>query len=178
MTFTRRFIAVTAIAVVLITAGAAVFLIVKKPVSRLSPSVSGLSLRDFAFKGIDGNTITLSSLYGRPVVLDAWTSWCLFCAKHIADFAVLQKEFGDKLLIVEVNRGESLEIVKNYSGEVDGSHTLLFVLDADDSLYKDINGFSMPETLFIDKEGTIVDHIRGPMDIIEMRRHIQDSFAL
>ena len=178
MIFTRNYFAITIIAVVFIIAGIVVSSIVRKSSVPTQPSVLVASLPDLIFKDMDGNGIALSSLYGHPLVLNVWASWCQFCIKEISDFVTLQREFGDKLFIVEVNRGESRETIEKYIAEVDADRALRFVLDADDSLYKAISGFSMPETLFIDKEGAIADHTRGPMDIIEMRRRIQDSFDL
>lgn len=178
MPFTRTQVEIAGIIIFLIAAGVAGFFIFKKS-QHTQPSQAILSsLPDLVFKDIHGNSIAVSSMRGRPVVLDVWASWCSLCISHISHFMTLQKEFGDKLIIIEVNRGESGETVKKYADTNSAGSGLLFVLDADDSLYQALNGFSMPESIFIDKDGNIADHTRGPMEITEMRRRIQDSFAL
>ncbi|OGZ41430.1 MAG: hypothetical protein A3C80_03900 [Candidatus Ryanbacteria bacterium RIFCSPHIGHO2_02_FULL_45_43] len=50
---------------------------------------------------------------------------------------------------------------------------LIFLLDSDDVFYKSIGSFSMPETLFINAKGETVFHKRGPMELPEIRQHIQ-----
>ena len=180
MTFTRTHIAVAGVGIFLIAVGTILFFVFKKPIAApVSSSLPSL-LPDLVFTTVDGNTISVSSLRGRFVVLDIWASWCQLCDRHISQFNALQKKFGDKIVVIEVNRGESLEIVKKYI-EQNGANSdsgLLFALDADDLLYKEIEGFLMPETLFLDKEGKIVDHTRGLMGLIEIERRMQDAFAL
>lgn len=178
MRFTRTQVVVGGIVIFLIAMGVAGFFIFKKSQRVESFPAVLRQLPDLVFKDINGNSIAVSSLRGRPVVLDVWASWCSLCTSHIFQFGALQKEFGDKLVIVEVNRGESVEIIKKYADANSTGGSLLFFLDADDSLYKAVNGFSMPESIFVDKDGNIADHTRGPMDITEMRRRIQDSFDL
>ena len=178
MSFIRTHVVVAGIVIFLIAAGVVGFFIFKKSYTVSAPQAILRPLPDVVFKDMDGNTVAMASFTGRPVILDIWTSWCQLCVPRISHLIALQKEFGDKLVIIEVNRGESLEIVKKYAEQIDTNHHLFFVLDADDSLYRAIGGFSMPETLFVDKEGNIADHTRGPMGIIEIGRRIQDSFDL
>lgn len=177
MPFTRTHVVIAGIVIFLIAAGIAGFFIFKKPTSTQAPSVVFHSLPDITFQHTNNSTVSVSSLRGRSVILDIWASWCQLCAAHISSLAALKKEFGDKLMIIEVNRGESLEIVKKYLEQHSTDSGLLFVLDANDALYQEIGGFSMPETLFLDKEGRIADHVRGPIGRIEMRRRIQDAFV-
>lgn len=161
-----------------IAMGITAFFIFKKPIAApLSFPVPSLS-PDLVFQRMDSSTTSLLSLHGQFLVLDIWASWCMLCVEHMSQLGALQKEFDDQLVMIEVNRGESFEMIKKYLEQHNGNSDLVFLLDTHDALYRAIEGFSMPETVFIDKEGKIVDHTRGPMGIIEMRRRIQDSFAL
>ena len=178
MVFTHKYIAIAGVGIFLIITGVALFFILKKPATIPSSFSVFPSLPDVVFQDVDGNTVAISSLRGQSVVLDMWTSWCQLCSAHISQLSALQKEFGDTLVIVEVNRGESFAMVKKYLEQHSANTGLLFVLDANDSLYQAVGGFSMPETLFLDKEGRIADHTRGPIGIIEMRRRIQNLLAL
>jgi hypothetical protein len=40
---------------------------------------------------------------------------------------------------------------------------LVLLLDSSDALYKEIEGFAMPETIFINSRGDIIYHQRGPI---------------
>lgn len=128
---------------------------------------------DFALQDYDGKTVRLADFAGKPIVINAWAAWCPFCRKELVDFVTVQKEFGDKVIIIAVDRAEPRDIAKKYTDELGVTGDMVFLLDPSDSFYQSINGFSMPETIFVDKNGLIVDHKRGPMDVQEMRERIQ-----
>src|SRR3989338_776310 len=118
-----------------------------------------------------GDAVSFEEFRGRPLVINSWAVWCPFCRKELPDFAELQKEFGDRVVVIAVDRQEPLEKAKGYTDELGISNNLLFLLDSSDSFYKSIGGFSMPETIFVNSNGEIVVHKRGPMELGEMREY-------
>lgn len=129
---------------------------------------------NFALQDYDGKIVRLEDFAGKPLVINSWAAWCPFCRKELVDFMAAQKEFGDKVTIIAIDRAETKEIAKRYSDELGVTNDLIFLLDPADSFYQSIGGFSMPETIFINKDGDIVTHKRGPMDINEMRQKINE----
>lgn len=128
---------------------------------------------DFALQNYDGKTVTLSDFAGRPLIINSWAAWCPFCGEELVNFATVQEEFGDKVVIIAIDRAESRETAKKYTDELGVTDDLVFLLDPSDSFYRSISGFSMPETIFVDKDGNIAEHKRGPMEIQEIREKIQ-----
>lgn len=53
-----------------------------------------------------------------------------------------------------------------------------FLLDPKDSIYPQLDGFAMPETILAGPDGVIRDHIRGPVSKQELRRRIEQTFGL
>lgn len=133
---------------------------------------------DLRFKDYEGKEIALSDFRGKPMVVNAWAAWCPFCADELADFGRLQEEFGDKLVVVAIARAESLEVAKSFTDKVGVTGKIIFLLDSSDSFYSSIGGFSMPETIFVDEQGFIKEHKRGPMSLEEMRRRVKQAFGL
>lgn len=133
---------------------------------------------EFSLKDYDGNSVSLADFKGKPVVVNSWAVWCPFCVKELDDFAKVQKEFGDKVTIIAIDRAESLETAKEFTDDLGVTDDLVFLLDPNDSFYQSIGGFSMPETLFVNGDGEIVFHKRGPMDEEEIRMRIKESFGL
>lgn len=127
---------------------------------------------DLSFEDYEGNTIALSDFKGKPAVINSWAVWCPFCRDELADFAQLQEEFGNKIAVVAIDRQESLGKAKGFTDEIGVTDKMLFLLDSKDSFYKSIGGFSMPETIFVDAEGNIKIHKRGPMALDEMRQKV------
>src|SRR3990167_5494555 len=128
---------------------------------------------DFSLQDYDGKTVKLADFTGKPLVINSWATWCPFCRKELVDFDVAQKEFGDDVAIITIDRAESRETAKKYTDELGVTNNLIFLLDPSDSFYRSIGGFSMPETLFIDKNSDIVEHKRGPMDFSEIKDKIK-----
>jgi len=128
---------------------------------------------DFALSNYNGQTVSLNDFAGKPLVINSWAAWCPFCVKELKDFGTVQRELGDKVVFIAVDRAESLETAKNFTDENGVTDELVFLLDPEDSFYQAIGGFSMPETIFVDSAGTIVDHKRGPMEIGEIRERAQ-----
>lgn len=156
-----------------VTSGAEEFLVVEGAggdVGQLMP--------DVAFKDFDGNEVKLSDYSDKPLVVNLWAGWCPFCVKELSDFAVVQEEFMNEAVIVAVNRGESLEKAKELSDEVGITKELKFLLDSDDSFYRSIGGFAMPETIFVDGNGRVRFHKRGPMDKEEIRQRVEHLISL
>lgn len=171
----KYFVAFFVLAVV---GGGVYFLMSKNSVDSLPVRRENRQLPEVALRDYSGREVNFSSLRGTPVLLNLWASWCPYCKDEFRDFALIQGEFGDRVRIVAVNRGETQDAAKAFSDKFGLSDTLFFLLDSDDSLYKKIGGFSMPETLFIDKEGFILEHKRGPMNEFEMRRKIKEHFGI
>lgn len=133
---------------------------------------------DFSLKDSHGNTVNLADFEGKNIIVNSWAVWCPFCVKELEDFAKLQQEFGDEITIVAIDRAESLEKTKSYTDEVRVTDDLIFLLDPNDSFYRSIGGFSMPETIFVDGEENILFHKRGPMTFGEMKEKVEEIFNL
>lgn len=125
-----------------------------------------------SFTDYGGNKVSLAALLGKPLVVNSWAVWCPFCVKELKEFVSLQKEHPE-ITVIAIDRAESLQTAKPYTDDLGLSEDLVFWLDPSDSFYRTIGGFSMPETLFVDKDGVVQDHKRGPMDVQEMRERLQ-----
>ncbi|MAJ97538.1 MAG: hypothetical protein CMI56_02910 [Parcubacteria group bacterium] len=128
---------------------------------------------EFVLEDWNGNEVTLADFQGKPLILNSWAVWCPFCLDELPDFAQLQEELEDSVIIIAIDRAEPTAKQKKFTDKLGVTDRLLFLNDPKDSFYQSIGGFSMPETLFVDAEGNIRIHKRGPMDIGEMRQKVQ-----
>ncbi len=130
-------------------------------------------LPDFSLEDFQGKRVTRGDLLGKPLVINSWAAWCPFCKKELEDFVTVQKDLGDAVTIVAIDRAESLKTAKGFTDSLGISDDLVYLLDPNDSFYQHIGGFSMPETIFVDSEGNIVQHKRGPMTVEEIKKRIE-----
>lgn len=164
--------------VALIVIAASAYIFVSKRNGNSAPIAENPQPAEIILRAYDNSEVRLSSFRGTPVLLNIWATWCPFCKDELRDFAQIQEELGNRVRIIAVNRGEKPETAKAYSDSMGLADKLLFLLDPEDTVYKKFGGFSMPETLFIDQDGLIKEHRRGPMDKTEMRRRIRSTFGI
>lgn len=163
--------------IVLLLAGSiAGFFGIKLGNVEVSKNVEPKVAPDFSLKDFEGREVKLSDFRGKPVLANVWASWCPYCREELQDFVKLQEEFGDKIIIIAINRGEVFDTAKIYSDKLGVTGKIILLLDPEDSFYKSIQGFSMPETIFVDKDGFIRYHKRGQITSEEMRRRVQGMF--
>jgi len=130
-------------------------------------NLSGINLTDLA-----GEPVELSDYAGKPLVVNAWATWCPFCIEELPAFVDVQDELGESVTIIAIDRGESASTATEFIDQLDLGDELVMLLDPSDSFYAKVGGFSMPETLFFNSDGTLGFHKRGPMDTIEIKQRI------
>lgn len=120
-----------------------------------------LTLKDFS-----GNEVRLSEFKREILVVHSWASWCVYCGKELENLASLKDVYGNDIVILAVNRAESLVEAQVFT---DGlripPERITFLLDPDDAFYRQIEGYAMPETIFIRKNGDVLFQQHGPIDI-------------
>ncbi len=123
----------------------------------------------------DGSEVALSEVLVRNTVINSWAAWCPFCVKELAEFAEFASEREGEIDLIIVNRGESVETGEAFLKELGLSETSMRVFyDEDQSLYQAFGGFSMPETIFVDSEGEIRFHKRGPLTKSELENIVNN----
>ena len=123
-------------------------------------------------KTLDGETVRLGDYGGQPLVLNAWAVWCPFCKNELPEFAAIQEEFEGEVLFIAIDRLESESTIREFTDELGLTDRLLFLRDEDDAFYNAIDGFAMPETVFYDAKGNLVEHKRGPLVADGIRQRV------
>ena len=127
-----------------------------------------LKAPNFTVRDIDGNHVEFSSLVGKPVVINFWATWCVYCRKEMPDFEEVYNEYKDKgvefmLINATDNQSETRENVADYLKEnnitipvyFDEGITGVDGLTIEDSAQAVYGVASYPSTVFIDKEGNV-----------------------
>jgi thiol-disulfide isomerase/thioredoxin len=115
------------------------------------PPQVGKPAPDFELDTLDGQTVVLSQLRGRLVLVNFWATWCGPC-RHEMPFLQYIHEKGGVMLLT-VNVGESSSEVSQFMQSQGFSFTVL--LDGEAAVAQKYNVMGIPTTLFIDKEGVI-----------------------
>ena len=133
----------------------------------LERTPAGPVAADFVLKTLDGKTVSLSSLRGKPILLNFWATWCGWCVKEMPDMARLQREMGDSIQIVGVDYKEDAPKVERFM--LSKKYDWLILLDSEGTVAQtyDVGGF--PTSFFINTYGEVVSKKVGaiPYDVMK-----------
>ncbi len=123
----------------------------------------GRAAPDFRLQTLDGRTVRLSDLQGKLVLVNFWATWCLPCRQEIPEIV---KEYaaskGKPFEVVAVDEQEDPDTVRKW---VDAFGMQFPVaLDASGQVGQTFRaGSQFPTSLWIDKNGIVIDIKYGPM---------------
>ncbi len=120
--------------------------------------------RPFTVRTLDGRTLRLSELRGRPVIVDFWATWCAPCRASMPLLNRMQDRFASRGLIV---LGLSVDDVpsQDVRGFVQRLRVRFPIGMASESVIDDYGPIrSIPTTIFIDRHGRIVRRVVGYVD--------------
>lgn len=129
---------------------------------------------DFTVSDMDGNSVKLSDLIGKPIVLNFWASWCPPCKSEMPEFNQVYKELGKEVTFMMVDlvdgQRETKKTGTEYITEQGFSFPVYF--DTTGEAANTYGIMSIPTTIFIDKDGYIVTEGQGAMDEKTLRKGI------
>ena len=137
------------------------------------PIKEGVAAPDFTGELMDGTSITLSELQGKPVIINFWATWCGPCVKEMPAFERLKDDFGDKIGIIAVNCGDDAETVKDFVEE--NGYTFPVVLDEEYSISMLYPTNSIPYTVVLDAEGKVTHISTGALDADTMYERYKEA---
>ena len=129
---------------------------------------------DFTVYDADGNAVTLSSKFGKPIVLNFWATWCGPCRVELPDFNKVFEELGDEVefFMVNVDDPGTEADVKTFLSE--NGYTFPVYYDTDYSGIRAYTVTGIPVTYFINADGEILTLAtqRGTIDEDKLRESI------
>ena len=140
----------TAILVILLALG---LVATSCPAEAPAPEIGKLA-PDFELDTLDGQTLVLSQLKGKPVLLNFWATWCGPCRYEMPFLQQIDQGWPEEeLVLLTINIKESSSQIAQFLQSEGLSFTVL--LDSQAAVAQQYNVMGIPTTFFIDKEGVI-----------------------
>ncbi len=133
------------------------------------PVQEGQKAPDFRAPNLAGDTVALSALRGRVVLLNAWATWCEPCRWEMPALERLYQKLGPRGLVVlavsedeigPASPGDPTGDVARFVSENQLTFTVL--LDPKTRLQSAFGISGLPTTLLIDRRGRVVRRLLGP----------------
>lgn len=139
-------------------------------------SVKQQSARDFRLELFGGDTVTLSDLRGRVVMVDFWASWCPPCREEAPTLAQVYKEYerqGVAFIGVDIwdSRDEALRFLDRYAVTYPNG------LDEKGTIAIDYGVTGIPEKYLINWDGVLVKKFVGPMNDQKLRQVLDELLS-
>ncbi len=126
-------------------------------------------VKNFTLKSTDGKDVSLADYRGKVVLVDFWATWCPPCRKGIPDLVELQKQYGDKFVVIGItlDREKTLKDVVPFVESYKINYPVVYGTD------EVINHFggveAIPTAFMLDQNGKVVSKHVGlqPKSVIE-----------
>ena len=129
---------------------------------------------DFTVYDMDGNAIKLSEMFGKPIVVNFWASWCSPCKSEMPEFEKFWNEMGEEVTFIMVNMTDGArETKETASGFIEeNGYTFPIYYDTDYEAATAYGITALPTTLFIDAQGYVVTGVVSSLDEESLRTAI------
>lgn len=124
-------------------------------VSNSEPAIGSLA-PEFNLQTLDGQSVQLSELRGKNLLISYWVTWCIPCMEELPVLNRIHQEYQSKdLVILSVNGIQQDELDKVTATISEMGITLPVVLDQSEILWDSYWVRFLPTSFFIDETGVI-----------------------
>jgi len=130
----------------------------------------------FSVRDLEGHTVRLQDLKGKPVVLDFWATWCAPCRVSMPELDQLQGRYAEQgLVVIGLSLDEDgPDKVKHFVDKLGIHFRVALANERMLSQYGPIR--SAPTTVFINRKGLVVRRVVGYVDRETMDSFIKELF--
>ncbi len=114
----------------------------------------GLPAPEIVLDTLEGESMTLSSLRGRPVLINFWATWCGPCREEFPLMVEAYREHADDgLEILGVIHDDTTDGARRFAADQGAAWPML--VDSDDLAWEAYRGVAMPTSFFVDADGLV-----------------------
>lgn len=138
----------------------------RRDASFMPSALVGRVVPDFALPALDGKSqISRQGLLGKPLVINFWASWCGACREEHSVLVKLGKRFAGtgRVRFLGINYKDTPDGAEQFMSRM-GPFPYNSAVDAQARTGVDFGVFGLPETFFVDANGTVRARHIGPLD--------------
>ncbi|MBV8516926.1 MAG: redoxin domain-containing protein [Acidobacteria bacterium] len=145
----------------------------KDPAVIQSPLI-GRSAPTFALQEVGtGRTIDIAQLRGRPLVINFWATWCGPCWEEHPVLVATARRLQPNVQFLGVVFQDQEDKILGFLQQRGTSYPTLVDVKGKTALAYGVGG--VPETFFLDANGTIVAKYAGPMDADTLQANLMKA---
>jgi cytochrome c biogenesis protein CcmG/thiol:disulfide interchange protein DsbE len=124
--------------------------------------IQGFKAPDFKLNTLQGGSVQLSDLRGKPVLVSLWASWCPPCKAEMPAFEKVYRQYADQgLTILAVNASNQDSQAEAQAFVQANDLTFPILLDTQGRVSQLYDLRSLPTSFFIGRDGVIQEVVVG-----------------
>ena len=129
--------------------------------------------------GVTDQTLTLSSLRGKVVVINFWGTWCGPCVAELPHFDDVAREYADSVAIVAFHSNSGHELAGAHIAQNFADSPIIFTADATgEAYYMQLGGLgTWPTTVVLNAEGVITAKFVGSITHEELLAAVEAAMT-
>jgi peroxiredoxin len=146
--------------------------------SSISPGkLPGIAAPDFSLPTTTGQTMKLSDLQGKAVLLNFWATWCEPCKVEMPWFVDLQKKYGPQgLQVIGVAMDDaSPKDIAAFAQKMGVNYPILIGKEEVGAEYGGLE--YLPSTFYISRDGKVIEHAFGLVSRSEIEANIEKALG-
>ena len=128
-------------------------------------------LPELALERLEGGTVRLDALKGKPVVINLWATWCPPCRREMPALRDAQQRHPDVIFIL-ANQREGQGVIRRYL-DAEGLVLDNVLLDARGALGRMTGSQALPTTLFFAADGLLASRRIGELSTATLEQRIE-----
>ncbi len=127
--------------------------------------------------GVTEQTVTISDLRGKVVVINFWGTWCSPCVAELPHFDDAATQFGEDVAVIALHTAYGQQEAGDYIAKNYPESAIIFGLD-DNDYYTTLGGKgTYPMTVVVNAQGVVTARFVGSITHQELVTAIEDALA-
>jgi cytochrome c biogenesis protein CcmG/thiol:disulfide interchange protein DsbE len=127
---------------------------------------------NFTLPLFNGGQFELAAAKGKPILVNFWASWCIPCEEEASVLEQGSRAYADRVTFIGVDvqdtDGAARDFLRRFGVSYPNGR------DASGVIAVDYGMSGVPETYFVDRNGTLVRKWQGALDQDRLRSFLDD----
>ncbi len=139
--------------------------------SAIDSPLIGKPAPNFALKAVGtGEMLDVAKLRGKPAIINFWATWCGPCYQEHPVLVQNARVLGQDVQFVGVVFNDTEQKIQQFLAQRGSAYPTLLDEQGKTAVAYGVGG--VPETFFLDKNGTIVAKYAGPLTTEELQANL------
>ncbi len=116
---------------------------------------AGDPMPEMALPMLTGELVNTRELLGKPILINAWATWCPPCKDEMPLLDSLQQQYKDQgLVVLAVNSADDIQAVEDFL-KISGNFTFTVLVDSSGEALASLGVRALPTSILVGADGIV-----------------------